>query len=487
MRDDDPPGVTISPREIGLVLYRRRWWLVIPALFGMAMAAALALFSEPVYRSTATLLIDSQQIPTALVASPLTYVADERIAKIRQQITSRDNLAALVRKHRLYADKQSEMGFDDVLNILRGAVAVDLVAARPGQGGGGQGGTIAFSLSFRYFDPVVAQQVTEDITAMFLAEDKRIRTEQASGTAAFLGRRADELRRQLLGLEEERRVVEARYVGALPNQVALSAQSEAMLRAEIARTDAETQGLIQQNSALGARERELAQAVPPGADAHRRAEERLNQLTAVYSDSHPDVAAARGALAKHRVSLQREPPSSAGSEVVRSELEASRARIQMLAGRRAELVESVAAMDRRTAQAPQASYELARIAREYDNMKRQYEELREKQLEAQVASNLQAEDKGERFSIVDAPSFPFKPEGAGKPVLLAMGLAAGIGAGLVAIVVWEMLAGPVHGEAGLTRLLNAPPIAVIPVFREETGRRRWAAFPGRMAHRRQAS
>lgn len=460
-------GLIIDPRELLAMLYRRRWWLVLAVLLGALLAGAAILTAKPMYRSSATLLIDSQLIPTTLVASPLTSIANERIAKIRQQIVSRDSLNAIIAEHGLYAREQQEMALDDVLNVMRGAIAVDLVGATENEGG--EGRTIAFTLSFTYENAELARAVTQTLTDMFLSADKRFRTEQASGAAAFLERRADELRRQLSGLEGERRSIEARYAGALPNQMGLSAQSEATLRAEISRIDAETQGLAQQNSLLAARENELARAPRPEGEALRRAEERLNQLSSTYSDDFPEVVAAQATVERQRMALRNLPPADSG--VIETEIAAGRSRIGMLASRRSQLVEAVGDMNRRTALAPQASYELATIEREYDNIRRQYEELREKQLDAQVAANLQEEDKGERFSVVDDPSTPYQPIGSKPLMLLLTGLLGGAGGGVCLVLAFELLRGAIHGQGALTRITGTPPMAIVAIDRGPA--RRW--------------
>lgn len=467
MTDESAPsGPVFDLRELLAILYRRRWWLIVAVV--ACVIGALSL-QKSLYRSSATLLIDSQLIPTTLVASPITSVANERIAKIRQQVMSRDSLTAIIVEHGLYADERALLPLDDVLNIMRGAIGVDLVGTA--EDGGDR--TIAFTLSFAYRDPATAQAVTRTLTDMYLDADKRLRTEQATGTAAFLGRRADELQRRLGALEESRRAIEARYAGALPSQVALSAQSESTLRAEIARIDAESQGLAQQASLLAAREREIAQAPRPEADALRRAEERLNQLSATYSDDYPDVVAARASVERQRATLNALPRS--GGEVVQSEIAAGRERIQMLAGRRAQLVASMGEIDRRTALAPQASYELTMVEREYDNLRRQYEDLREKQLDAQVAANLQAEDKGERFSVVDDPSYPHQPVGPGQITLFAVGLIGGLGLGGMLAIGFELLRGTIHGESTLARIMGDAPIGIVPLDRRpaRTGDQSW--------------
>lgn len=465
--NDDAVTGFISVRELAAILYRRRYWLIVPTLLGLVAALAAVLLMTPTYRSSATLLITSQQIPTTVVASPLSNFADERIGKIRQQIMSRENLSGLIQRYNLYAEERAQLPLDAVIAAMRGSIQVDLVGtSTPGRSG--QGGTIAFDLGFNYRDPVVAQAVTETLTAMFMDEDKRLRTEQASGTAAFLGRRAKELRVQLVELAGKRREVEARYAGALPEQVAISAQSGAALRAEVSRIDAETQGLMQQNSLLAARGQEIAATPRVGNDELRRAEERLNQLSAVYADNFPDVVAARDAVARQRETLQRNAARAApapGGNIIGAEVAAGRSRIGALAGRRAALVQSVAQMERMTALAPQASYELNLLQRDYENLRLQYQGIREKQMEAQVAANLQTEDKGERFTIVDAPSLPTAPLGPSRMAMVAGGTIGGLALALAIVIAWELLAGPIHGAGGVTRFTGAPPLVVVPVLR----------------------
>lgn len=459
--DLENEGLVIDPREILAVLVRRKYWLILPAIAGLLIAVIISQMQIPSYQSSATLLIDSQQIPTTLVASPLTNIANERIAKIRQQIVSRESLTSIIRNQTLYPAEQHRIPFDDVLNIMRASIEVDLVGAT--QADSGTGRTIAFTLSYVYRDAAIAQAVTRELTARFLQEDKRARTEQAVGTAAFLGRRADELRRQLTRLEASRREIEAKYAGALPNQVGLSAQSETALRAEVSRIDSETQGLMQQNAILAAREHELSRSPRPEGDALARAEERLAQLSAVYSDNFPEVIAAREAVARQRATRGNGSASNANS-AIEQEVAAGRARIQMLANRRADLVTAISDLDRRTTLAPQASYELTMVDREYDNIKRQYEDLREKQLEAQVAANLQTEDKGERFSVVDEPSFPHQPLGPKRLAIVIAGLIGGACAGAFLVLVFELLRGTIHGEATLTRLMGSQPLGVVPAI-----------------------
>ncbi|NOW46461.1 uncharacterized protein involved in exopolysaccharide biosynthesis [Novosphingobium sp. SG751A] len=476
MNEDMPQMVrVIGPGEIYAILFRRRWWLVLPALAGVALASALGWLMTPTYRSSATLLIQSSQVLTSFAPPRSTNDATERVARIRQQIVSRANLTKLIVDADLYENQRRKLPFDDVLALMRKAVVVDLVSASGPQRQSGVNDTIAFELSYTYSNAATAHDITEKLVAMFMAEDKRLSTEQAIGAAGFLARRVDELRSQMVDLEGKRRMIESRYAGALPNQVALSTQAGSALRAEVSRLDAETQGLMQQNSLLAARSVEIASAPRPEYDGLRRAEERLAQLGATYSDTHPDVIAARAAVVRQRQAAKAAMPLMPGGGAVAAEIAAGRSRIATLGARRGELVGSIAQMERMTALAPQASYELNNLERDYDNLKRQYQDVRDKQMEAQIAANLQAEDKGERFSVVNAASLPNAPIRPRRVQMAMWGLFGGLTLGLIGVMLWEFTVGPIHGENAVSRLMGAAPLAVIPMLKSGPN----AALPAR--------
>jgi len=88
-----------------LAIWRRRRWLAIPA-FAIPMAAAVSLivFLPNVYRSTATVLVDRQQVPESFVQSTVTSTLETRLQTISQEILSRSRLEALINRFGLYPE-----------------------------------------------------------------------------------------------------------------------------------------------------------------------------------------------------------------------------------------------------------------------------------------------------------------------------------------------------------------------------------------------
>ena len=64
---------------------RRAWILVLTIVIGTPLALAIANLLPPVYRSTATILVESQQIPSQLARSIVTTSAAERLQLARDR------------------------------------------------------------------------------------------------------------------------------------------------------------------------------------------------------------------------------------------------------------------------------------------------------------------------------------------------------------------------------------------------------------------
>ncbi|TKB59903.1 MAG: hypothetical protein E8D48_15305 [Nitrospira sp.] len=99
-----------------LVLLRRRRTVILVVWAAlMAASTALAFLLPSVYRSTATILIEEQEIPPDLVRSAIATYADQRIETIKQQVLSRATLWRIVEQYGLYEKLRKRSPTEEVL------------------------------------------------------------------------------------------------------------------------------------------------------------------------------------------------------------------------------------------------------------------------------------------------------------------------------------------------------------------------------------
>jgi succinoglycan biosynthesis transport protein ExoP len=112
-----------------------------------------------------------------------------------------------------------------------------------------------------------------------------------------------------------------------------------------------------------------------------------------------------------------------------------------------------------------------------DSSRARFRELRDKQMQAQVAEQLERGRKAERFTIIEPPVFPEKPYRPNRQLILMMGLVLAAGGALTAVALAHALDQCVHGPKDVVRAMQVPVLAVLPAPpRAESMRRRSLAW-----------
>src|SRR5262245_43627121 len=131
----------------GLAIWSRRKWLAILA-FAVPLTAAISIiaFVPNIYRSTATVLVDRQQIPEKFVSSTVTSALETRFHTISQEILSRSRLEALITRFNLYPELRKRQQFEDVVERMRRDIKLELKSVDV-KGGRGDA-TVAFAIGY---------------------------------------------------------------------------------------------------------------------------------------------------------------------------------------------------------------------------------------------------------------------------------------------------------------------------------------------------
>ncbi len=148
-------------RDYIAVLLRRKGLLFWPAVAVFTVALGVAFVLPPVYRSTATVLIEQPEIPPDLVQSVVTSYADQRLQVIRQRVMTTQNLIEILDKYGLYADGRKKQPIAKVVEGFRENVRLEMVSAnvRDSRSGRASRATIAFTLSFDHKTPLRTKQI----------------------------------------------------------------------------------------------------------------------------------------------------------------------------------------------------------------------------------------------------------------------------------------------------------------------------------------
>lgn len=283
------------------LLRRRRPLILAVGTVLLAASAALAFLLPAIYRSTATILIEEQEIPPDLVRSAIATYVDQRIETIKQQVLRRSTLWRIVEQYDLYKGLRKRSPTEEVLDRFTKDIQIDVLNVKvidrrtqnPTQA------TIAFTLAYDGETPELAQKVASELTSLFLAENLKTRERHAQETTTFLKRESENLSRHIQELEGKLAKVKHRADGALPELVPLNMQLMNQAQRELIDADRDIRSLRERKTYL---EGELATLKPHtpiiSASGERLLDtgERLKALRAQYASlagyvkpDHPDM------------------------------------------------------------------------------------------------------------------------------------------------------------------------------------------------------
>lgn len=114
------------------------------------------------------------------------------------------------------------------------------------------------------------------------------------------------------------------------------------------------------------------------------------------------------------------------------------------------------------AMSPEIEKEYRELTRDYDNARLKYAEVRSKQQEAKTAQNLEADRKGEHFTLIDPPLPPEEPVSPNRKLIFIAGTILSLT--LTFGVLWflERLDTTIRGRRDLLNLTGVPPLALVP-------------------------
>jgi len=451
---DNEQGAGIIP-YLPAILWQRRWWIIAPAVAGTVIGVAAASLTPASYQSSATLLVESPQIPANVggqMASSSTNLIDRRIASVRQQILSRPDLIELVEGNNLYPDERRRGKLSEVLDTMRGATSITPVSADIGGPGSN---TIAFSLSFRYPEAVKAQIVAQDFVERLVKLDASQTAEQATGTVEFLQQRANDLAGQVSAIERQIESIK------LANGMALSTGNSMMIQAGGGGYETQIAQLQRENAQLTAQLRQQSGAVDRD-PVVAAAETQLASARAIYSDNHPDVRAAEQRLAEaKRLGAQNVSRADVGG-AIRNQIAANNASIANLRSAMGTEQSRTAALAQAQARAPAVLEQISQLQARADGLRTNYQAAQTDLMNARGSAQISEQRRGERLTVIDPPVVPDKPISPNRPVLVLGGLIGGAGLGVVIAFLLELIARPIRGVGALQNVIGEPPLVIVP-------------------------
>lgn len=163
-----------------------------------------------------------------------------------------------------------------------------------------------------------------------------------------------------------------------------------------------------------------------------------------------------------------EVPDNPAYILLKAQVDLTESEIAASEKKKDELQAKIIQLEKLIAEAPQVEREYTAIQREYDNTLRKYQELKDKQRETTIAKNLEQDQKGQRFLLIDPASAPTSPVSPNRPAIFALGLVLALGSGFGLAFIRETMDKSIRGTGQLHAVMGIAPLVAIPYIENDS-------------------
>jgi len=473
-------------RNYTRMVWRYRWMALLSASVLCAAGWLSILLLPNQFEAQAKIYIDTESILRPLLKglAPDAYGREDTASMIQRTLLVRPTLADVARDTDLDIRARSAKDFEHLLINLASSIDIS-----------GSNRSNVYVIAYKNSDPKLAFRVVESLVSNFQEKALGDTRRDTRDTRTFLEAQIGEHESRLRIAEERLKEFKRENVGRMPSEGRNYFSRLEGLRASLA--EAELQ-LSEAKNRVASIEQQLAREQPtvvlPGDDtasAHGGAptpyderiamqESNLDTLLLQYTDQHPDVVSTRRLidelkgkrktfLAERRKQTADEAPGQTAARLMGNPIYSE------LTLAYAEAMAEAAAMETRVSEyrrreaelgklidtIPQVEAEFARLNRDYEVIKGNYEALVERLESLKIADQAERTDDSGRFDVIDPPREPLVPVSPDRPKLSIAVLVAGLAGGVGITVLFSLLRPAIYTREALRGISELPVFGVV--------------------------
>lgn len=451
------------------IAFRRRWWIILPALAGLGLAVLLFTRFDRLYKASTRVQIRPQTISREI----LNPIIDINAADLVTPITSEINSEKYVQEVEAELKLVGTPGGPQDLRALgqRLGAAVEVAANARNR---------YFDLDVVWNDPDTAAAIANTLAQIYIRRSQEIRRAMAGSTVQQLRESRERAEQALNKVRAEMEQFRASHRFDLPGQQQANIEVLRTNRTEMDRLDADIRTFEARIAEIDIR---LAAPANAPVVAGPAPDPRSDELMRLRSER--DRARAQGMTAQHPrmrslneqiVELEKTlglahadgeaTSASLPVDVNRKQLENERTRlVREIAAARSKqerLRGEVSAAQARLDRSPESQIAYDVLEQKERALTAEYTEARGKEAAAMEGAQVEAYNQGERFEVLNPARPPAEPFWPDLRLFLALGLALGAGGGIGIVLLLEVFDQSFKSEDQLAAAIDLPILAVIP-------------------------
>jgi len=451
-----------------LKILRRRIWLIILPTIAITSAVIWVVYKLPdVYESSTLIVVKPSTLPNSVVLTNNDDNLTRQLTSITQVVTSRSSLEPLVQKYDLYkAERMRGEPMEGVIDMMRSDIRVTPNTSRNDI-------TNGFNISYRYRDPRTTQAIAAELASKYISAQTNAASTSASAARTFMDNQVNQARAALNEVDKQLLDFKTTHVGELPseaqalfNQLTGLREEQKALIAEVGRLqDRRAAATAQLTTIKAARVQQIINVAEDSTDPKttlsysqlvtRKAalQGELTRMKQELREKHPDVIAKQKEIdqvqeymdsmvaeQKDKIKdkeekLKKNPDVAAAA--AEQEIKLTEGEIKRQQTALATNETQIGSIIERINKVPGVEVSLSAIERDYQVKKAALDNLLVQQGKISLNADATTQMQGEGIEVIDTANLPSKPVAPRRFMLSSLGIAVGIGLGLVLIGIFE--------------------------------------------------
>jgi protein tyrosine kinase modulator len=457
-----------NPSEYLKIIQKRKWMIILPVIAVTSAVVWVVLRLPDIYESRTLIVVKPSTLPNSVVPTTTDEGITRQLANIAQIVTSRSSLEPIVQKYQLYsAERLRGEPMESIIDTMRRDIKVEVNTSRNDI-------TNGFNISYYGREPSKTKAVTQELAGMYISQQTNDTVNKGASAKTFIENQVRQAKEELDRVDKQRLDFMTSNVGNLPSeaeslvgQLTGLREQQKSLMTEVGRLQDRRAAAINQLSLLKKSfQQQKDEAIENTTDPKttlawsqlvtRKAslEGELTRMKQELREKHPDVIAKQKEVDqvkqdmddmitewKQKIKdkeekLANRPDLTASS--VEAEINLTQGEIKRQQGLLAENEKQIGALLQRINNVPGAEVQLGAIERDYQTKKTAYDSLLQQQLKISLGADAASQQQGETIEVVDAANLPSKPVAPKRFVLSGIGLAVGLGLGLLLTGIFEV-------------------------------------------------
>ncbi len=474
---------------------RRRWFAFLTTLL-LVLAACVLLISmiKPIYRAEANVLIE-RQVADELISTTITGDIKERLEVLQQKALTKKNLSTVAQELGLLPQVDVENTpanydrlADQVISEITANLSLEFIDVKVTEQRSGRSSNmvVSFIVAYESEDPLMAAKAANAITQLLLDENKVVRSAKSKEIASFLQNAQTRIQTEIQSIEFEIAKLKENSFDVLPEQLEESRREIGQRKDALIELEGEI-GFL--NTRIKQLEDNLKQtpkhlvsdktnsaALQDPKIRLQQARLHLELLQQSFTENHPDVIQTKALIQDLEKQVMLGTSKSADLTLATNpeyltlskELKEAQAKLDSTKARQSQVQQIIESLSERFSADPAVELRYSQLLRDLERAQKEYATIKSRLYGAELAKNLEQEEKGERLTLLSRAVPPRDPSWPHYFALYVLSVVVSLVAAGTRVFLSEITDTTIRNTRDMVSITGIPPLGVVPSFDAES-------------------